>query len=60
VGVEPEIFGPFTVLDQIGTGGLSTVHLAEEQLADGTVRRVALKRLKPRVAARREQRAQVA
>jgi serine/threonine-protein kinase len=60
VAVEPETFGPFTVLEQIGTGGLSTVHLAEQRLADGTVRRVALKRLLPRVAARREQRAQFA
>jgi serine/threonine-protein kinase len=60
VGSEPETFGRYTVLEEIGTGGLSTVHLAEEQLADGSVRRVALKRLLPRVAAREEFRKQFA
>ena len=57
---EPEVFGRYTVLREIGTGGLSTVHLAEERLDDGSVRRVALKRLLPRVAARRELRQQFA
>ena len=48
------------MLEQIGTGGLSTVHLADERRRDGTVRRVALKRLLPRAAAVKELRQQFA
>lgn len=56
----PQTFGHFQVLEQIGTGGLSTVHLADERRRDGTVRRVALKRLLPRAAAVKELRQQFA
>ena len=54
------MFGRYTVLESLGQGGMSTVHLAEERQRDGTVRRVALKRLLPAAAARREIRTQFA
>lgn len=53
----PETFGRYTVLDQIGKGGLSTVHLAEERTKEGVARKVALKRLLPQAAAKKELRA---
>src|SRR5207302_4009981 len=55
-----ETFGRYTVHEQIGKGGLSTVHLAEERTQDGKSRKVALKRLLPQAAAKRELRAQFA
>ena len=45
----PQRFGPYTVYEQIGKGGMSTVHLAETQGKDGVRQRVALKRLLPHV-----------
>ncbi len=53
-----ETFGRYTVGEQLGKGGLSTVHLAEEKTKDGRVRKVALKRLLPEAAAKKELRAQ--
>jgi len=54
------MFGRYTVLEQLGKGGMSTVHLAEERRKDGTTRKVALKRLLPAAAAKREIRTQFA
>jgi serine/threonine-protein kinase len=55
-----EKFGRYVVGEQIGKGGLSTVHLAEERDKEGIVRRVALKRLLPQAAQKKELRAQFA
>ncbi|HEY1553886.1 MAG TPA: serine/threonine-protein kinase [Kofleriaceae bacterium] len=52
------VFGRYTVHEQIGKGGMSTVHLADERRKDGTTRKVALKRLLPAAAAKREIRVQ--
>ena len=46
----PQTFGSFLVYEQIGKGGMASVHLAEQVAVDGTRRRVALKRLLPRAA----------
>lgn len=43
---DPERYGSYFVFEQIGQGGMATVHRAEQQTADGT-RQVALKRLFP-------------
>jgi eukaryotic-like serine/threonine-protein kinase len=50
----PEQFGGYRIIDQLGKGGMSTVHLAEVREADGASKMVALKRLLPAVAARAE------
>ncbi len=42
----PERFGPYTVYEQLGKGGMATVHRAEIQ-DKGGVRQVALKRMIP-------------
>ncbi|HSD89261.1 MAG TPA: serine/threonine-protein kinase [Kofleriaceae bacterium] len=47
-------FGEYRILDQLGTGGMSTVHLAEHRSKDGSFKMVALKRLLPRAATRKE------
>jgi serine/threonine protein kinase len=60
VSSAPETFGRYTVFEQLGKGGLSTVHLAEEKAKDGRTRKVALKRLLPEAAAKKELRAQFA
>jgi serine/threonine protein kinase len=39
-----EIYGPFDVLEQLGVGGMATVHRAIERGPDGFEREVALKR----------------
>jgi eukaryotic-like serine/threonine-protein kinase len=44
-----EAFGHYTILEQLGVGGMATVHRAEV-LVDGQVRTVALKRLLPELA----------
>jgi len=44
---EPETYGPYRVYEQIGKGGMATVHRAELARAGGDVRQVALKRLFP-------------
>ena len=43
-------FGPYTVLERIGVGGMATVHLATEIGKDANERVVALKRLLPHLA----------
>jgi serine/threonine protein kinase len=45
----PARFGPYTIHDELGAGGMASVHLADWPTAEGT-RRVALKRLFPHVA----------
>ncbi|MGE5183952.1 MAG: serine/threonine protein kinase [Acidobacteriota bacterium] len=50
-------FGPYKLIDELGQGGMSSVHLAEVTAADGSTKLVALKRLLPSVAARKELRA---
>jgi eukaryotic-like serine/threonine-protein kinase len=47
-------FGRYRLIDELGTGGMSTVHLAEVHDKDGVSKMVALKRLLPAVAARPE------
>ena len=42
-----ERFGPYTVYECIGTGGVATVHRATFDRGDGVAREVALKRLLP-------------
>ncbi len=42
-----ERFGPYTVYECIGTGGMATVHRATFDRGDGVAREVALKRLLP-------------
>jgi len=44
---EPERYGPYLVYEQIGQGGMASVHRAEQPLKKGGVREVALKRLLP-------------
>ena len=44
---EPEIFGNYTLLEQIGSGGMATVHRAVQRGIEGFERTVALKRLLP-------------
>jgi len=47
---DPESFGTYLVYEELGKGGMATVHRA----VDGSGRNVALKRLLPRAAARKE------
>jgi serine/threonine protein kinase len=56
-GSERSTFGRYKIIDEIGTGGMSSVHLAEVADKDGSTKLVALKRLLPRAAARKELRA---
>ncbi len=44
---EPERYGSYLVYEQIGRGGMASVHRAEQPLKGGGVREVALKRLLP-------------
>jgi len=44
---EPERYGSYLVYEQIGRGGMASVHRAEQPLRGGGVREVALKRLLP-------------
>jgi serine/threonine protein kinase len=55
-GVEgsPETFGSYVVYEQIGRGGMATVHRAERLGKDGSRTAVALKRLLPRIALRKD------
>jgi serine/threonine-protein kinase len=53
-GAPRQTFGSYTVYEEIGHGGMASVHLAETKARDGTTRRVALKRLLPRVQSNRE------
>ena len=43
----PERYGSYLVYESLGKGGMATVHRAELQGKDGTVKQVALKRLLP-------------
>ena len=43
-------FGPYTILDRLGVGGMATVHRARERGIEGFERTVALKRLLPHLA----------
>jgi serine/threonine protein kinase len=44
-------FGPYTVFECLGAGGMATVHRASIELEDDETREVALKRLLPQLAA---------
>src|ERR1051325_2723607 len=46
-----ERFGPYTVFECLGAGGMATVHRASIELEDDQLREVALKRLLPQLAA---------
>jgi serine/threonine-protein kinase len=46
----PEEFGSYVIGEQLGVGGMATVHLAESRSGAGFRKRVALKRLLPHVA----------
>jgi eukaryotic-like serine/threonine-protein kinase len=46
----PTQFGPYTIHEALGAGGMASVHLAEWNPPGGPPRRVALKRLYPHVA----------
>jgi serine/threonine-protein kinase len=46
-----ETFGPYTVYEQLGIGGMASVHVAESRSAGGFRKRVALKRLLEHAAA---------
>jgi serine/threonine protein kinase len=47
----PEQFGSYTIHEQLGAGGMATVHLADGKFGGTYRRRVALKRLFPEIAA---------
>ncbi len=49
-----QTIGRYTLLEQVGKGGMAEVFKAEERLPDGSARVVAIKRLFPRLAADRE------
>jgi serine/threonine-protein kinase len=50
VVVSLEEFGSYVVLEQLGVGGMASVHVAESRSMGGFRKRVALKRLLPHVA----------
>jgi serine/threonine protein kinase len=43
-------FGPYVIHEELGVGGMATVHRAELPAADGTSKQVALKRMLPALA----------
>jgi eukaryotic-like serine/threonine-protein kinase len=45
-----ERFGPYTVYECLGTGGMATVHRAALDIGGGVIREVALKRMLPQLA----------
>jgi serine/threonine-protein kinase len=47
VDAAPERFGSYEVYEQLGKGGMATVHRAELRQRDGTKKQIALKRLMP-------------
>jgi serine/threonine protein kinase len=51
VALSPEEFGPYIVHEQLGLGGMATVHRAETKGIAGFSKQVALKRMLPNVAA---------
>jgi serine/threonine protein kinase len=50
----PEQFGPYTIHEALGAGGMAEVHLAEWRPPGGSPKRVALKRLYPHIAGNEE------
>ena len=50
MGTRAEEFGPYLVYEQIGIGGMASVHRAETQGIEGFTRPIALKRMLPHVA----------
>ncbi len=50
----PETFGPYLVYENIGTGGMATVHRADLVGKDGSRTAVALKRMLPRLAIKKD------
>ena len=50
-GKTPEVVGQYLVYEQIGRGGMATVHRAETKGIEGFRKAVALKRLLPHLAA---------
>jgi eukaryotic-like serine/threonine-protein kinase len=46
----PTQFGPYTIHEALGAGGMASVHLADWRPSGGPPRRVALKRLYPHIA----------
>ncbi|CAN5860127.1 hypothetical protein BH11MYX3_BH11MYX3_05250 [soil metagenome] len=48
--MDSEQFGPYTVFECLGAGGMATVHRAEKPIGAGVMREVALKRLLPQLA----------
>ena len=55
MGASGEEFGPYIVYEQLGLGGMATVHRAETQGIAGFRKPVALKRMLPSIAANAEQ-----
>jgi serine/threonine protein kinase len=49
--VAPEQFGPYLVYEELGVGGMATVHRAEIRSIEGFSKPVALKRMHPHLAA---------
>jgi serine/threonine protein kinase len=47
VDAAPERFGSYVIYEQLGKGGMATVHRAELPQRDGTKKQIALKRLMP-------------
>lgn len=50
---EGDRFGPYTIRERLGAGGMATVHRATLEIGGGLVREVALKRLLPQLASDR-------
>lgn len=48
--MEEDRFGPYTVYERLGAGGMATVHRATIPIGAGVIREVALKRLLPQLA----------
>lgn len=48
--MEYERFGPYTVYERLGAGGMASVHRASIAIGGGVVREIALKRLLPQLA----------
>ena len=53
-GSPAEVFGPYLVYEELGAGGMASVHRAEIAGIEGFTRQVALKRMLPHVAASAE------
>ncbi|HUS30250.1 MAG TPA: serine/threonine-protein kinase, partial [Kofleriaceae bacterium] len=51
---KPQTFGAYLLHEQIGSGGMASVHRAELRGADGTTKEVALKRMLPEAVVQRQ------